>query len=178
MLNIVISYLGAGLLFFLVMAIRQKLSPRNLFETAEEDGIWGFIQKYVVPVLGILILLIGWPIFFYRKIKELLTVRENLEEKKFIVSKQSLIKKLSIADIEKLEIVKDPLNAVPKIPFGHLNSAWLSFKQQISPDDTVWSFNSDWTNSFGSKQQLTGYVIVKDDSPGAYILTDRRIMDK
>lgn len=89
----------------------------------------------------------------------------------FAVAPRELLAAGTRAAIEAAETVRDPLNAAPELPFGHLNAAWRSFADALPPDAVLHAFRSDWRNQYGSVQRHEGYVAVVGGVPGAYFLT-------
>jgi hypothetical protein len=111
------------------------------------------------------------------KIKEVFFEQDLPEiegEEEFAVKRSELKHRISLHEIEDSEIVGDPLDAVPNLPFGHLNMAWRTFLQDRLEGDELWSFKSQWQSSWGQKEIRSGYVIVQQGKPGAYFLTDTR----
>ena len=96
-------------------------------------------------------------------------------EKKFAVTEGDLLEKLSIPEIEARERIVDPMGAVPNLPFGHLNAAWLKFKTAMEPHDSLSSFSARWLPGWGREEILVGYVIVSGDRIGAHFLTARKL---
>lgn len=74
-------------------------------------------------------------------------------------------------------MVSDPLGAVPQVPFGHLHGAWRRFLQANWTDGAqLWSFATVWETPQGSREQRSGYVIVRLGRPGAYFLVERWVV--
>ena len=92
------------------------------------------------------------------------------DDPQFAVQPSDLIECLSVNEIEHRERVDDPLQAVPNLPFGHLNDVWMQFLQKRQSGDSLWSFAAKW-ESWGSHEQLAGYVLVRDGQPGEHMLT-------
>ena len=101
------------------------------------------------------------------------TIDEDLP---FAVARSDLLERHSISEIEKREMVIDPLGAVPDLPFGHLHPAWRKFVATVGPTDAIWSFSAEWKPRWGPEELRAGYVIVRGNSIGAYILTVCRWM--
>ena len=76
-----------------------------------------------------------------------------------------------MAQIEAREMVEDPLQAVPALPFGHLNAAWCELVAELAPGDECWSFSAQWSNDFGLSELRTGYVVWRGRKPIGHILT-------
>jgi hypothetical protein len=95
------------------------------------------------------------------------------EEPEFKVAKTDLLAKLSREAIEALEQVHDPLQAVPNLPFGHLNSVWQAFVDGLEPDCELWSFRGRWKTEYRD-WQMQGYVVQRGETIGPYFLTMQR----
>jgi hypothetical protein len=131
-------------------------------------------NELMIAFLALMVAIVGWPWFFYFAAKEKLKDRrQKQEEMKFTFSvlKQDLVEKLSISEIEYLEIVNDPLGAVPKVPFGHINIGWLTFKEKMSHSDEIWRYEKDFINRDDHTEKHEGYAIVKDNNIKEYFST-------
>ena len=72
--------------------------------------------------------------------------------------------------------VASAVGAVPDLPFGHLNGLWRTFVQQLTLEDELWSFHVLWETERGERRDRSGYVMVRGDVIGSYLLLmDRRI---
>jgi len=72
----------------------------------------------------------------------------------------------------------DPLDAAPRIPVGHLNPAWETYKQSIQDGDQLWAFSAPWTSEWGRKEVRDGYVILRGETIGPHFLTRWVFIDK
>jgi len=70
-----------------------------------------------------------------------------------------LSERLSVAEIEAREMIKDPLSAVPSVPFGHLYVAWLAFKSRHVEADGFWAFSIEREFVDGN-YRLAGYAVL------------------
>lgn len=178
-------YLGIGTLTLVFIYIAHKWSSRS-----ESEGVRDFldamnpdrkkisyriINNYLVPVLAAVLVLFIWPIVIYMKIKDMYDKGSGggYEEKVFKVLRTDLTDQKTIEQIESLEIVVDPLAAVSALPFGHLNKCWVDLIAQMLPGDELWSFKTTWDGNWGRKEICSGYTIVREGVPEAYILTAR-----
>ncbi len=137
------------------------------------------MNKIVVPFLGSTFLICFWPIGLYMKIREVFNSKDVLEieeDEEFSVKEGDLLERLSQQEIEDRELVYDPLNAVPELPFGHLNMAWCNFLNQISDGDELWSFTAKWKTEWSRGEYLSGYVIVNGGNPATHFLTMSRLI--
>ena len=78
---------------------------------------------------------------------------------------------VTIDEIERLELVVDPMNAVPNVPFGHLSANWVRMKAEQAPGHKLHRFSTEWTPSPWKREVRSGYVLVRWGAPGKYILT-------
>jgi len=92
------------------------------------------------------------------------------EEAEFKVTKADLLQKLSLADIETNERVFDPLQAVPDLPFGHLNKVWQTYVNGLEPESELWSFRGRWKTQYWD-WQMQGYVAIQGEEIGKHFLT-------
>ena len=93
------------------------------------------------------------------------------EEAIFKVKSQHLLERLTVDEIEARELVQDPLNAVPKVPFGHLNAVWTQVRSAMQPGDELWSFTATWPGEYGSPELRKGYVLWRRGKPVGHVLT-------
>lgn len=65
-------------------------------------------------------------------------------------------------EIERRELVRDPMGAVPSLPFGHLHFAWQAFVQPMQAQDQLWSFLAPLPHPGGAGLVMaSGYAIVR-----------------
>lgn len=93
----------------------------------------------------------------------------------FAVNPTELLEKFTREEIETREIVRDPLQAVPDLPFGHLNDVWRQFLEKLPEGCELWSFRSHRETQQREQEYRSGYVAVVDGVPGPYMLTVLRI---
>lgn len=72
--------------------------------------------------------------------------------------------------VEAWERVDDPLGAVPRVPFGHLNSVWRSLKAAMQPGDELWSFASTRDETKHIWAGVSGYAIRRDGRIAAEVV--------
>jgi len=168
------GYLGVGAVFLAVIFIAHQLTEPPA--DPRRDRWWRKpLNNVVVPILAAMMVLAVWPIAIYWKAKEMIGTRRP---KKFAVTKDHLLKQLTMAEIESAETVVDPFNAAPRIPFGHLNPAWETFKQSIQVGDQLWAFSASWTSEWGRKEVRDGYAILRGETVVAHFLTRWVLIDK
>jgi len=143
--------------------LEKILYPKRSFKDEVKEAL-------VIPV-GLLGITIGWPIFIYMVFEGAWTKNRNTdplcEEKQFATQGMYLKARQTVDEAESQAFTEDPLNAVPNIPFGHLNKGWIVFIEQMSADDELWSFlipKGSLIGRYGSEAQadMHGYSIVRN----------------
>lgn len=188
-------YLGMGVVPLAVVfgvhyQTREKESEfmRELLETVNPNQkrlSYRILHNVVVPVLVASLVVAIWPLAIYmgamemrkkmRNKKKITTdVPRREEVRAFAVEHEHLLERLTVGEIEKRELVTDPFKAVPDLPFGHLHAAWKIFLGGHAESDVLWSFSAHWQTKWGPKELRSGYVIVRDGTPGAHFLTVRK----
>lgn len=71
--------------------------------------------------------------------------------------------------------VFDPLQAVPDLPFGHLNEVWQAYVNGLEPESELWSFRGRWKTQYRD-WQMQGYVALQGEQIGKYFLTGKKSM--
>jgi len=183
-------YLGVGVCIVLPFVVRSRFLKKDDLPTAsdllealqpERKSLWYRLRSNVLaPLLTGLLVVLFWPFVVYLKVQDMVLGKpeaSNLEEPKFAVVRADLLERVSIAEIEQCERVFDPLSAVPDLPFGHLNTAWRKFLEDMTPDAEMWTFSAHWTD-WGSKELRRGYVMVRGNVIGPYFLTTRKDVDE
>ena len=134
------------------------------------------IERVAAPIAVAIGIIVAWPlaavfaIHFFRKRAEASDHVEASRVKAFCVEREHLIEPVTLEDIERRELVFDPLKAVPKKPFGHLNTAWQVFLERVLPTDQLWSFEAPWREYGGATVQRMGYASVRDNQVSAFFI--------
>jgi len=144
-------YLSIGLLYCL-----GYLTYSYFFE--QDDSV-SFEKKVSNFFLGVIVGSLVWPFLVYTHLNSYLNPPFKLEA--FAIKEKDLIEAMSISEVENKEIIYDPLNAVLKVPFGHLNKKWEEFKVNNSPS-TLWSFKSEYEDYSGVSIK-EGYAKLDND---------------
>lgn len=90
---------------------------------------------------------------------------------RIILAKERLTR-MSIADIERANMIDDPLGAVPAVPFGHLNPAWKYLKDQQKSGEEFWGFRCE---RVGLEKQFTafsGYALFDGETYVGHVVID------
>jgi hypothetical protein len=180
--------LGAVVLAVALISDRRANPPRSDFAREMLEAIdperatlrYKLMDRLVVPALAGILMLVGWPVAVFIKVRELSAPKPTEAEPEptgFCVTREHLLREMSIEEIEATEMVSDPLGAIPPLPFGHLNDPWSRFKSGLAADDTVWHFSAPWNEGWGRAELREGYVIVRTDGVGPHFVTAIRILD-
>lgn len=177
-------YIGIGVSVLVLIYGAHRFTKKgeleslyDLFDTANPDReklSFLVLNKIIAPALAVVAVVIFWPVAAYMKLTDRFTKKNESglgEEREFSVEPGHLQERLTAQEIEAHEMVEDPLGAVPNLPFGHLNAAWRNFLDSRSDGDELWSFTARWETTWGQKELLAGYVLVRNDCPGAHFLT-------
>ena len=167
------AYLGLG---FLVSLQLWRLHKK---ETAPTDFVSAALESLRPPrpsdvlrerLLALTVILTGtfiWPFFLgdrllrkcFSATQEPMRQRVGDQYLEMPLSLANLGDVLSIKEIEEREMIEDPLNAVPRLPFGFLNHAWIVFKRRHPRARDFRPFD---VMQEGSSETLAGYALVKD----------------
>jgi hypothetical protein len=182
--NWLIAYLAIGLvvLFAIVLADQLSKETRRSLRSELMDAIdgsrkhWSWklavnLSAAMVLALSVLFVIFGWPIAFFWKGRDMWTQHTKNKREVFVVARKDLVRQWTVQEIELSSRVIDPLGAVPDLPFGHLNAAWLQFKQVLQPQDAIWSFSSNWSAACERKTIREGYVVTRGKRIGRYVVT-------
>lgn len=186
-------YFGIGLPIVLAILYgeqRLSKSKSSFFIDLDDSGIpnseklaYRILYKIVLPLLLFIIVVAVWPLLMYSAITHFLQKKKDPELPEqdefpkipdFAVECTHMVERLTVQEIEMREFVKDPLKAAPELPFGHLNAAWKKFLNAHSHNAELWSFSAQWPTTWGSRELLRGYVVVRAGAPGPYFLTIRK----
>ena len=145
----------------------------NALNPRRQSFYYRLFNDYVIPSLAGILMFCVWPIAIYLLILQLLCKKKvkPIKNEFFKVRKSDLLENCNILQIEYLEMVIDPLNISPQVPFGYLNKVWLEFLSKLDSKDEIWSFKSKWNVRRIHGEIKTGYVSVRYGQPNFYILT-------
>lgn len=172
-----IVYLTLGVLALARIAVDARIRNRrsrsdwsqisDLARRAYQPWPEAILERLVIPVIAGAAIVAAWPlaiafaIYFYRRKNAEEATTTSLKPDHFTVKPSDLIERLTIEKVEETEIVHDPLQAVPPVPFGHLNRAWLDFKRQIQAEHEIWSFQARWGNFHHPMAVQRGYASLR-----------------
>jgi len=186
-------YLTVGVVVMLVIFVSHRLTRKPGSELKDDlmDALYPerkrfwyqFLVNRLIPLMAAILMTVVWPIALYMKAQELISdkspeaLEKDVKEKEFAVKSEDILQQMSVAEIEQFEKVYDPMWAAPNVAFGHLNSVWVSFINELQPQDVIWSFSAIWTCSWNIKDLRTGYVIMRDGELGNYFMASRRVVE-
>lgn len=183
MTGVLITY---GLIGVIVMAIRYWLLNHHattdevLFQKVDaiNSGLSPWMHDHgkvplslriatsVVDAITNILGVIAWPVVLYRMVERQRFLRHQLSEESQrerertakLAAEKRRIQRMSVEEIESRESFPDG-GDVPALPFGFLNSAWLSFKSQIQAGDEIWLFEIQPSGTW--KYGAEGYVLLR-----------------
>ncbi len=185
-----IAYLLLGVAVVVILRhvgkSRKKEWAEELYDAIEQERRARrsksdrLIQDVLVPALMYPLCVVGWPLLLMYKFWTIYRlkypakpaperekwIREIIEEKmRFQLQTNELVQRLSIKEIEETNFIEDPMEAVPHVPFGHLNFAWEDFKKKMLDTDEIWSFRTKRLSDDPAVEAVIGYVIVRGGVP-------------
>ena len=95
---------------------------------------------------------------------------EDLEELAFALSDFELARQVTIEEVERTNLIQDPMEAVLNIPFGHCNARWVVFKDSLQDNETLWEFESTRSELKGV-QAMWGYAVKRDGRVDRFMTT-------
>ena len=99
---------------------------------------------------------------------------EDLEELAFALNDFELTRQVSIEEVERTNLIQDPMEAVPNIPFGHCNARWVVFKDSLQGNETLWEFESTRSELKGA-QAMWGYAVKRDGRVDRFMTSGWRL---
>ncbi|PZF75853.1 hypothetical protein DK847_16670 [Aestuariivirga litoralis] len=175
----IVAYLGIGILVLLGFLIDARLrEPRRkqdgwnemraLLLKGRQSWASRVVDSYLIPGLTALLVLAFWPaalvlaLYMNRDQRKGSAQAEGELPAQFIVTREHLREALSPERIEMQEMVVDPLDAAPKVPFGFLNGGWQRLRREAQEGDQFWSFDAPWGRYGTATSRRVGYALVRD----------------
>lgn len=162
-----IWYFGAGLLVFaLVVAWDWYASLYVVSKTSVSDRPMVLAAAIVVvPV---------WPLALIIQLRDIAKYMADppTKYKKFKITRKHLLSRVTVHDVELLELVIDPMGAVPDVPFGFLNGSWRKFLNDLRPSDSLWVLSARAMNGV-QMEERQGYAILRWGRIKRVMLTSR-----
>jgi hypothetical protein len=172
------GYFGLSAISLVLVLVFDRIAKKNeslLTHLLNPTGPITYGTALGLVSIGLLILAF-WPIVVFLKIKDAITgvpdISEIPEESEFAVTHEDFLTQMSLPEIEKREMVLDPMGAAPRLPFGHLNPVWRKFLEETQPSDVFWSFSAKYTR-WQRTELRQGYVVVRGDEIGPFFMTTR-----
>ena len=173
-------YLGLGLLFGMGVYFQNAHKPKSdvgqilASMRGPKSRTDQILEKVVAAVLGSTLVVTAWPAviwFFYKERRNEKREVKRRSDAVFRVRPEDISCQTTIAEVESSNYLKDPLGAVPDLPFGHLNAVWTEFLSKRPADAQLWSFACDWKSEWGTQFSRQGYVWVIDGALSPWMLT-------
>ena len=147
-----------GILFQVFRNEPSSFSKKMMRALGYEKKIKELAQDWLIYTLASVTVIIVWPGFIGWLIYEKIQSAKNRKwenKPNFKAAPQYLTKITSIEAAESENFVTDPLGFTPKVPFGHLNKAWLMFLENKLPEDELWYFDIPKGNPVGKYERLS-----------------------
>ena len=194
----VLGWLGIGVTTLVVIFVVSRLpgqptvdgdaepipqSARDLldaFYTSHGSVAQRILSNLVLPLLALFLVVTAWPYVIWMAIREAVGRKQKAADapfREFAVEPAHLQQLLPIEAIEQREMVSDPMNATPPLPFGHLHNVWRNFVEIQPEGSELWSFSAQWVTELGMKELRSGYVAVLNGVPGTYLMTRCKPVD-
>ena len=178
--------------------IMKALNPKR------EAFLYRVLEDVIVPTLAFFLVWLVWPVVFILKFKDIFKKKsqevvaesdselipnrnrnrnrnsnsnsnpEDLEEIAFALNDFELTRQVSIEEVERTNLIQDPMEAVPNIPFGHCNARWVVFKDSLQDNETLWEFESTRSELKGV-QAMWGYAVKRDGRVDRFMTTGWRL---
>lgn len=172
--------------------------------TKREAFLYRVLEDVIVPTLAFFLVWLVWPVVFILKFKDIfkkksqevvaeseldLTPNRNSnsnsnsnsnpdsddpEELAFALNDFELTRQVTIEEVERTNLIQDPMEAVPNIPFGHCNARWETFKASLQDNETIWEFESNRSELAGV-QAMWGYAVKRDGRVDRFMTTGWRL---
>jgi hypothetical protein len=174
--------------------IMKALNPKR------EAFLYRVLEDVIVPTLAFLLVWLVWPVVFVLKFKDIFKKKsqavvaesdselilnrhsnsnsnsnsnpdsDDLEELAFALNDFELTRQVTIEEVERTNLIQDPMEAVPNIPFGHCNARWETFKDSLQDNETLWEFESTRSELKGV-QAMWGYAVKRDGRVDRFMTT-------
>ncbi len=156
-------YLAIGFTYAFGFMLHQNFTKKENDEIPKlnNNSRFKIIKDLFSSCIALTIGTLIWPIMLYFHIDGIINPPYKREE--FSVKPSDLIKKLNIKQIEQKEIINDPLNSVPPLPFGHLNSEWEEFKGKCLSTKEIWSFKAEYKD-YSNTVIKVGYAAINEEN--------------
>jgi len=172
--------------------IMKALNPKR------EAFLYRVLEDVIVPTLAFFLVWLVWPVVFVLKFKDIFKKKsqavlnepdsdlipnrnsnsnsnpnpnpEDFEELAFALNDFELARQVTIEEVERTNLIQDPMEAVPNIPFGHCNARWVVFKDSLQENETLWEFESTRSELKGV-QAMWGYAVKREGRVDRFMTT-------
>jgi hypothetical protein len=168
-------YLGVGFVVCLVVVAAHLIGRRkkskfvrdmmNAVNPRREAFLYRVLEDLVVPALAFFLVWLVWPVVFVLKIRDSLKKKalaaqteQEAEPPAFALNDSELLRQVTVDEVERTNLIHDPLEAVPNIPFGHCHARWVLFRDSLQANETLWEFESTRSELAGV-QAMWGYAV-------------------
>jgi len=170
-----VIYLGVGFMVCLFVVAAHLIGRRkkskfvrdmmNAVNPRREAFLYRVLEDLVVPALAFFLVWLVWPVVFVLKIRDSLKKKalaaqaeQVAEPPAFALNDSELLRQVTVDEVERTNLIHDPLEAVPNIPFGHCNARWVLFRDSLQANETLWEFESTRSELAGV-QAMWGYAV-------------------
>jgi hypothetical protein len=167
-------------------------------EDEDKSALRRFLERGLIPALALLFGWLVWPAMLiarvwvaYRKsrhsypwpperkfglgldVKDMEKMADNLFTKPHdrVILAAERTTCVCGDEIESVNQISDPAGAMPALPFGHLNGAWLHLKKQLSPGRDLWQFSSERVGALKEFKAFEGYAVFDGDTYVDHMVT-------
>lgn len=174
-------YFGVGFAVSMVAVVAHLLGTRKkskfvrdmmkAVNPRREAFLYRVLEDLVVPALAFFLMWLVWPVVFVLKIKDSLQKRalaaqavqaeQEAEPPAFALNDSELLRQVTVDEVERINLIHDPLEAVPNIPFGHCNACWVLFRDSLHANETLWEFESTRSELAGVRA-MWGYAVKRE----------------
>ena len=176
-----VIYFGVGFAVSMVAVVAHLLGARKkskfvrdmmkAVNPKREAFFYRVLEDLVVPALAFFLMWLVWPVVFVLKIKHSLQksalaaqavkAEQEAEPPTFALNDSELLRQVTVDEVERTNLIHDPLEAVPTIPFGHCNARWVLFRDSLQANETLWEFESTRSELAGVRA-MWGYAVKRE----------------
>ncbi len=156
-------YLVIGFTYTFGVMVHHNFTKKENDEIPElnDNSRFKVIKELFFSCMALTVGTLIWPIMLYFHIDRIINPPYKREE--FSVKQSDLLDKFFVGEIENKEVINDPLNSVPPLPFGHLNSEWEEFKGKCLSTKEIWSFKAEYKD-YSNTVIKVGYAAINEEN--------------
>ena len=184
-------YFGIGLVVCLFVVAAHLFGKRKeskftrdmmkAINPKREAFLYRMLEDLVVPALAFFLVWFVWPVVFILKIKDgfqkkslAVEAEQEAEPPAFALNESELLRQVTVDEVERTNLIHDPLEAVPNIPFGHCNARWVLFRDSLQANETLWEFESTRSELAGV-QAMWGYAVRGEEKVDRFMTSGWRL---